>query len=157
MQIVDEVYVVPVFQHALDKQSVEFTRRLQLCKLAFGSVSGVTVSDIESHLPTPSFTLRTLEALAEERPEASWRLVLGTDVLAEIERWHRFTELARKAPPLFVERQGFACSEQSNYEILPALLPRVSSSYLRTLYASGREQEAALFLPPRIAELMVSD
>ena len=150
MQIVDEVYVVPVFQHALDKQSAQFHERLSLCNLAFGSIPRVTVSEIESKLPTPSYTLRTLEALEKQRPEASWRLILGTDVLDEIHRWHRFEELTQKAPPLFISRQGYPSPADSSYEILPAVLPEISSSHLRSLLHSGRESEVIPYLPQRI-------
>ena len=106
MQLVDEIYVVPVFEHALAKQSADFYERLELCRLAFDSEKRVTVSAIEAELPTPSYSLRTIKALRIERPNATWRLLLGTDVLAEVDRWHRFEELTELAPPLFVERQG---------------------------------------------------
>ena len=88
--VAERVLVIPVFEHAFHKDLTSFDLRLAMCERAFSHDHRVTVSSIESRLPRPSFTLNTLEALAEEHPDDSLRLVIGADVLVETQKWHRF-------------------------------------------------------------------
>ena len=46
---------------------------------------GAEVSDLEQQLGGKSYTLRTLQWLKQEHPQTRLRLLIGADVLAEIE------------------------------------------------------------------------
>src|SRR5512140_2335516 len=65
---VERVIVVPVFDHALDKELTPFELRLAMCELAFAELAAVELCRIEQSLPPPSYTLETLRQLARERP-----------------------------------------------------------------------------------------
>ena len=125
--VCDRLLVIPVFQHAFDKnrQLVDFEHRLRMCELAMGWLKNVTISDIESELEPPSYTLHTLQRLKRKHPDWQLRLVVGADVLAETDKWHAFDEVAALAPPFALGRIGF---EQQG---VPQLLPEVSSSAIR--------------------------
>ncbi|MBK7579138.1 MAG: nicotinate-nicotinamide nucleotide adenylyltransferase [Myxococcales bacterium] len=125
---IQELLVVPVFEHAFSKDLAPFVERVELCRLAFGWLPRVRVSAVEAELPTPSFTLQTLERLAEEHPEWALRLVIGSDVLHERDKWRAFERIERLAPPLVLGRAGFP------HPSAPlALLPEVSSTEVRGL------------------------
>lgn len=135
--LVERVLVVPVFEHALGKRLAPFAHRLEMSRRAFGWLPGVEVSSIEQRLGAPSRTLRTIQALEAEHPEWRLRLLVGSDITREIEKWHAFEEIERRAPPLVLPRAGSASVEGS-----PALLPEVSSTAVRQLLERRARGEA---------------
>ncbi|MBM3428135.1 MAG: nicotinic acid mononucleotide adenylyltransferase, partial [Bacteroidetes bacterium] len=44
-------------------------------------------SDFESHLPTPSYTIDTLEALKESFPDHHWKILMGQDSWNNLPTW----------------------------------------------------------------------
>ena len=131
---VDGVLVVPCFQHALGKESTPYVHRTEMVKLAlqiFGSQ--VELSDVEERLGGPSRTLDTLQALITERPATSWRLLIGSDILAERDQWYRFDEVTRLAPPLIVGRQGWEALADTDFA-----LPAISSRAIRARLQAGK-------------------
>ncbi len=78
---IDEVLVVPVYQHPFAKHLATFADRLELCRLAFGWLPRVSISTVEEELGGESRTLRTLEHLGATLPDVSLRLLVGADVL----------------------------------------------------------------------------
>ncbi|HET9955496.1 MAG TPA: nicotinate (nicotinamide) nucleotide adenylyltransferase [Polyangiaceae bacterium] len=147
----DRVLVVPVFAHAFSKSLSPFAQRLRMCQLAFAPLRAVQVSDIEATLPTPSFTLSTLQAIRRELPDASLNLVIGADALSETSKWHAFDEVARIAPPFAVGREGYDASGASHFA-----LPRVSSTQVRKLLTSSdrsaQRAELSELLPRSVLE-----
>lgn len=147
-EMVEKVTVVPVFRHAFDKEMADYEHRLELTRAAFGHLPDVEVSDVERALPTPSYTIRTLEALAERYPGDELRLLIGSDLLADAHRWVRFDEVCQLAPLLVLGRVGSA------WEEAPAVLPDVSSSRVRELLrqrpAPDADQQLCWALPARV-------
>lgn len=133
------VLLVPTYHHALGKRFVaSYEQRLHMCKLAMADLSRTIVSDIERQLGGVSRTLDTLQALQVREPDTQFRLLIGADILAERDRWHRFEEVERLAPPLVIGRPGFASDA-------PFTLPDIASRELR------RDLEADLPTDGRIA------
>ncbi|HNZ03316.1 MAG TPA: DUF2520 domain-containing protein [Myxococcota bacterium] len=127
----DLVLVVPCFSHAFDKGMAPFADRVAMCGLAFGDIDPrVRISQIESELPAPSFTVDTLAALQERNPDWRMRLVAGSDIPLETDRWKDFDRVARLAPPIFVNR-GIADVPDA------PVFPRVSSTTVRRRLAAG--------------------
>lgn len=136
-EMVERVTVVPVFEHAFAKDMASYEDRLALARAAFRHLPEVDVSEVERDLPTPSYTVRTLEALSQRHPTDDFRLLIGADLLADAERWVRFAEVCRLAPLLVLGRIGV--SHAPDY---PAVLPDVSSSQVRSWLARRPEPEA---------------
>jgi nicotinate-nucleotide adenylyltransferase len=147
----ERVLVVPVFEHALDKQLAPFADRLDLCLHAFAELPHVEVSEIEADLPRPSYTVRLLERLRADRPDESLRLIIGSDVLPETPRWHDFESVKALAPPFVITRAGF-----EGEGLGPALMPDVSSTRVRELLARrgdpAVDRELAWLVPRRVRE-----
>jgi nicotinate-nucleotide adenylyltransferase len=141
---VDRVLVVPVFEHALGKQLERFEHRVEMSRRAFGWLPGVEVSTVEATLGSPSRTLRTIEALEKAHPEWELRLLVGSDITGEIEKWHAYDEIARRAPPLVLGRAGVGGEPGA-----PRLLPEVSSTEVRALLGQHDEPSALDALVPR--------
>lgn len=131
---VEEVWLVPAFQHAFDKRSAPFERRLALCRAMAADVDPgrVRVLDVEAHLPTPSYTLHTLRALAQAHPTDRLRLVVGADVLDQKEHWHAWDAIQHDFDPIVVGRVGWPARPDA-----PSF-PGVSSTEIRALLAAGQ-------------------
>ncbi|MFH1131294.1 MAG: nicotinate-nicotinamide nucleotide adenylyltransferase, partial [Pseudomonadota bacterium] len=65
---VDQVWLVPCFQHAFGKPLIEFVHRMEMCRrIADSFASGqVEVSDVEKEIGGKSRTLITLEHLSSQ-------------------------------------------------------------------------------------------
>src|SRR5690606_17302046 len=84
----EAVWLLPTFHHAFGKDLAPWPLRVELCEqlaaLAGGSVSVCTV---EAELPAPSYTIDTLRELARRHPEHRFRMVIGSDNLAVLDKW----------------------------------------------------------------------
>ena len=90
---VDEVRVIPAAMpphKQLASGSPDAAERFELCRLAFGGMPGVTVSDLELRREGKSYTVDTVRALRAENPDAELCLLVGTDMLRTFDEWHEF-------------------------------------------------------------------
>ena len=95
----------------------------------------VQVSDVESTLPAPSYTVDTLRHLAQTFPEHTFHLVIGADIMEQTQGWKSWDVIVREYCPIIVGREGYADrgSLHSNSPIFPA----VSSTEVRRRLVNG--------------------
>jgi nicotinate-nucleotide adenylyltransferase len=149
-QPVDELWALPTFHHPFDKALAPFDDRAEMLRLLVAPLAPrVQVSTIERDLPPPSRTLDTLHALAARHPDTAWRLVVGADILAERDKWHRWDDVAALAPPIVVGRQGYAAPADLG-ELVE--LPAISSTEIRARI--GRGEHVAGLVPRRVLEYL---
>lgn len=137
---VDEVWIVPAFEHAFGKGLAPFEHRKAMAELAFAHLRGASVSDVEARMGGSSYTVRTLEKLAEEHPGTRFRLVVGTDLVDEISSWHEGHRVNDLAELLVVGRGGHTEGDED------IAMPEVSSTEIRRRIAAG---EPAWAMVPR--------
>jgi nicotinate-nucleotide adenylyltransferase len=130
---VDAVWMVPTYRHPFAKEMVAFDHRLAMCELAAAPFGGrVIVSDIERELDAAaSRTLDTVVALRARHPDVELRLIIGSDILRDRHKWHRWDEVERLAPPIVVPRAGHDDAGAA------VTLPDVSSTEVRERLARG--------------------
>jgi nicotinate-nucleotide adenylyltransferase len=80
--------------------------RAVMLELAVAGSPGFAIERTELDRPGPSYTVDTLEALRAREPAASLTLLLGADAAAELDAWHRATELPRLARVIVFGRPG---------------------------------------------------
>ena len=130
----DRVWLVPVFEHAFEaiheKKLAPFSMRMKWCSdLADSLGAGVEVSDVESKLPAPSYTVDTLQYLARKFSKDTFHLVIGADILEQTKSWKLWGEIMKDFAPIIVGREGYA-----NPELLypgSPIFPAVSSTEVR--------------------------
>ena len=155
-QDIDQVWMVPCFQHAFDKRSAPFGHRVALCRLAAAAIPRVQVCTIEEELGGPSYTLVTVRALQARHPEHDFQIMIGADLLKERERWHGWDELSRLVPFLVLGRAGSGAEApavvdreargaavvdreaRSAAVVDQVVLPAVSSTRVRALLKAGQ-------------------
>ena len=140
---IDELLVIPTFNHPFGKPLAPFVDRVRMCELAMGWLPRVAVSRVEEDLGGESRTLRTLEHLATTHPDWKLRLVMGADLLVESPKWFGFERIAALAPPIVLGRVGVAHPGAP-----PPVLPDISSTDVRARFAA-RDYEALASLVPR--------
>ncbi len=130
---VDQVWFIPVLKHRFDKAPAPFEHRVAMCRMLVEDKKGMHVSEIESELTMPGHTLDLVIALKVRHPNYNFRLVAGSDIYHERDKWHNYDDIIKLAPPLFVERRGIDPIPEPT---LDAPAP-VSSSILKKLIRAG--------------------
>jgi nicotinate-nucleotide adenylyltransferase len=153
---VDELWVMPVAQHALGKLAVApFGDRLDLCRAAFADLGGrVQVRDDEAREGGTGRTLDLLDHLQQQYPGVAWRLVVGSDILHERDRWHAFGAILRRAPLIVLPRPGFSVPAEFAHSAAPIVLPELSSTDLRARLRA--RAELAGLVPRAVADLILA-
>lgn len=147
---VAEVLVVPTFDHALGKEAAaSFEHRYAMTVLAMRDLNRVRMSRIEAERGGKSRTLDTLESLGERHPDASFRLVVGADILDEADSWYRWDRIVELAPPIVVGRGGYTSPRPDT-----VTLPEVSSTELRRRLKAG---ESVAGLVPTAVEAYIRE
>ena len=125
--------------------------RLAVLEAAIGDVEGIEASRIEIDRGGPSYTIDTVEALRAKHPGAELYLVVGADIVPELDTWDRVEELREEVVLAVVDRAGEApVPDPPGWRVVRVPMPElmVSSSQLRRRLAEGRPVD---FLVPAAA------
>lgn len=134
-----DVWIEPVDRHVLGKAPLPFATRLAWSRLAFGIFGQrLTVREDEQRPDSSGATIDLVRHLQAQHPERTFRLALGSDILAERHRWRDFPGLMTLAPLIVLPRPGFAIPNDVVATVAPVLLPDVSSTELRADWLAGR-------------------
>jgi nicotinate-nucleotide adenylyltransferase len=133
---IDELWFVLSPQNPL-KNSDELwsnEKRFELLKSAIDKHSKMSISTIEWDMPTPSYTIDTLEKLSKLHPNTEFFIIMGADNLEKIEQWKSFSEILNQYK-IFVYPRLNALKNQyfqhPNVTILDAPLLDISSTEIR--------------------------
>src|SRR2546422_7223560 len=81
-------------------------QRAEMLDLAVAGNPRLAVERIELTLPAPSYTVRTLQALAEREPGNRFTLLLGADAAGELAAWYQVDALPALADVVVFARPG---------------------------------------------------
>lgn len=142
----DGVIIVPTHTHAFGKVMAPFAHRIAMSERAFSVLdpNRCIVSSLEASLPTPSFTVQTLEAIHAQHPTASMRLIVGADILASAHQWRSIDRVRELAPFFVVGRAGFEAVSDVHAELI-----QVSSTEMRRKLKAHEDVTSWMPLPVR--------
>jgi nicotinate-nucleotide adenylyltransferase len=115
--------------------------RLHLVQLAIGDHPKLRVSDIEFHLPKPSYTVDTLAFLREKYPGREFALIMGGDNLLSFHKWKNYEFLLENYPIYVYRRPSYDAGELAkhpNVRIFDAPLLDISASFVRECIKNGK-------------------
>lgn len=138
--LVDEaeaLWVLPCADHPFGKELAPLPDRLEMCRLTFSPLGErVAIVDLESALPSPSYTVETLRALHRLRPGIQPVWIAGSDILEDLPRWREPEEMQRLAELFLFPRPGY---DDDGRARLGFALPDVASAELRARIARGAD------------------
>ncbi len=121
--------------------------RLHLVELAIQDNLKFRASNVEFHLPKPSYTIDTLTHLVEKFPLEKFSVIIGSDSFQNIHRWKNYEQLIARYSFIVYKRPGFEITEThgADLTIMDAPLLSISSTYIRTQI---REKKSVRYLLP---------
>ena len=145
------IWVLPTVHHAFDKLLAPYEDRAELVqamirdvwntKAVTAAIRTIQTRNMESAIRVVKreerYTVETVEALIAENPDTEFTLILGADILHEVQNWHRWRDLPWLVKVVFVARKGFTVPTNTDYPIFSIDAPEVSSTDVRRRIASG--------------------
>ncbi|MEO0304018.1 MAG: nicotinate-nicotinamide nucleotide adenylyltransferase, partial [candidate division WOR-3 bacterium] len=136
-----------------------FGIRLAMATEAFRNFSEVVVSDIESSLPLPSYTIYTLKRLKDDYKNDELFLIIGDDEASNIIKWHRYDELKRYANFIitrrYCEKPDFDKKFFENAIVADNPVIEISSSMIRELIKKGVRVNG--LVPDNVVKIIISE
>jgi nicotinate (nicotinamide) nucleotide adenylyltransferase len=106
---VDEVWLMPCFEHMYGKSMIAAEHRLEMSRIAARSVTGVRVFDYELRNQFRGETYHLVKKLLDDdlsRLECDFSLIIGQDNADDFRTWTNGEALARLIPVVVVPRPG---------------------------------------------------
>ncbi len=107
-EALDELWFLVTPQNPLRQGSdfLDDNIRLDLVKLAIEGYPKFVASDFEFHLPKPSYSIDTLDALKKAYPEREFVLVIGADNWLIFDRWRDYQRIIAETEIWIYPRPG---------------------------------------------------
>ena len=124
-QTIDRILLIPAGQPRLREKEPVATaaQRREMCQLALKDLpkeiaAKVEVNPIEILRSGPSYTIDTVEAVAQSYPNDQILVILGTDAFSKISDWHRSAELQDMVDFIVIDRPDYPGSPNLDIKAL---------------------------------------
>ena len=155
---VDKVWLTLSPRSPMKKDSLELIpdlKRLSMLNMAIKGASDIDVCDIELSLPTPSFTINTLETLSATYPGKKFKLIIGSDNWAVFDKWRSGPKILDQYGVIVYPRPGYPVEAHvDGMELVNAPTVNLSSTFIRKAIAKRRNME--YFLPAGVYKYIIN-
>ena len=130
--------------------------RLHLVAKAIQNDRRLKGSDIEFHLPKPSYTSTTLTYLKEKYPGYQFSIIIGSDSFQNLGKWKNCESIINNYELIIYKRPGFEVinSIGARISIMNAPLLEISATYIRELV---RKNKSIKYLVPESIEQEIQE
>lgn len=160
--LVDEMWLVVSPQNPLKPAAglVPEQLRLEMAKAACAGNNRLHVSDVEFHLPKPSYTVDTVRHLQAHHPDRSWWLVMGSDLPAQFHLWKEYTWLLEHVNFLIYPRT-LSAPAQSHIDwqrnnVLPLNAPQIELSSTLIRERIQHHKSIRYMVPDEVSRIIAS-
>lgn len=96
---------------------ISFEDRFQMAKISCQKYDKLNVCDIEKHLPIPSYTYNTLQALEKQFHNTQFTIIMGADNFMSVDKWKHSEFILSKS--ILVIPRSLSNEEDNNlYKLL---------------------------------------
>ncbi len=153
----DKVWFVVTPQNPLkpSKSLLHEFDRYDLVTAAIADNYRFEASDVEFHLPRPSYTSYTLAHLSEKHRDKEFVLVIGADNLKNFKRWKNHGQILENYQLYVYPRPGVTSSDLERHEhikMIEAPLLDISATFIRK---SIRGNKSIRYLVPEAVEQLI--
>jgi len=138
-KIFDEIWIVPCYAHNLGKSLEKYEDRLKMISLAFEGTLQVKICEIEKGRNGTSKTYETILEL-REKYNHEFVLIVGSDILYEIDKWSNSEKLLKEASFVIYSRENFPIFVKEGMKIIYVLsekIDNISSTEIREKINNG--------------------
>ncbi len=115
----------------------------------------IDVSDVEFHLPKPSYTIHTLVYLREKHPDKQFKIIIGEDNLEAFTKWKNYERILNDYGLYVYPRPNAQLSElkqHPNVKMVDAPMLDISATFIRNCI---RKKQSVRYLVPDAVEEMI--
>lgn len=115
----------------------------------------IEASDVEFHLPKPSYTIHTLVHLSEKHPDKNFRVIMGEDNLVNFVKWKNYHRILEDYGLYIYPRPGTQPSDLKNHpnvKMVEAPLLDISATFIRNCV---RKRQSIRYMVPDAVEEMI--
>jgi|SRR5688572_2518112 nicotinate-nucleotide adenylyltransferase len=126
--------------------------RYDLVQAAISDNYKLEVSDVEFHLPKPSYTIHTLVHLHEKHPDKDFKIIIGGDNLVNFTKWKNHEQILKDYGLYVYPRPNTQLSElllHPNVTSIKAPMLDISATFIRDCI---RNKRSVRYLVPDIVE-----
>ena len=151
----DQIWMVVSPNNPLkDKNDlIDETHRLNMVKLAIQGFPFLYACDVEFSLPSPSYTINTLNYLDKHYPNDQFSLILGTDNITNFHLWKDYKEILTRYILYVYPRNNESFEKKSEHPqivYIEAPLFLISATEVRALLQQKKPIEK--YLPDSVAQ-----
>ncbi len=154
----DEVWLMVSPQNPLKQgrsDLLDDRLRYLMARIALHGEEGIKASDFELHLPKPSYTFHTLQALHQRYPQHTFVLLIGADNWQLFPRWYRAADILANHRVVVYPRQGSPIDRSQlpqGVTVVDTPLLDFSSTEIRQRVS---QQKSIAHLVPKVIEPLV--
>jgi nicotinate-nucleotide adenylyltransferase len=112
--------------------------RLRMVELAIADDFHFRATDVEFHMPRPSYTIDTLTYLSEKYPQHEFILILGGDNLSHFRKWKNSDQILQYYTLYVYPRPGDSkVLEHPSIKFVEAPLIDISATFIRDTIKAG--------------------
>ncbi len=102
----DRVLFIPSYHPPHKHKVSSYEHRRKMVELAIQDIPDFLLSDLESEIEGPSYTVKTLTRLAQKYPDFELYFIIGSDNLKKMEEWYQPEKIFRLATVVMGNRPG---------------------------------------------------
>jgi nicotinate-nucleotide adenylyltransferase len=160
--LIDELWVLlaPDPPHKTGQMQADFQHRLHMLQAAFSDFDNIKISDLEQHLPKPSYTIQTFRFLKEKYPDYTFYLCIGEDSLRDFKKWKEWQNILNYCDLLVAQRptvylEDMVPSLRDHIHFVDHDPIQISSTEVREAVSEGRE--ISTFVPSSVKEIIETE
>lgn len=126
-QKADELWFIPNQVSPFKSEPGHFEQRCKMIEMMISAQPKMKVSKIDQHLPKPSYSMNSIDALKKLHPEYEFSWLIGDDQLDKLHLWYEFDRLDKEIDFIVYSR----VHREHKYEVIVGDVMNVSSTAIR--------------------------